>query len=195
MRFELETTRKGEPFADSFIGSIDKLAEVQDDSLDKVFIQLAILPVVGIGIQKDRFEVKTLTTLPREDRIIADRDTDGNAVMETWLRYVFVRFPNRTCFTPFADWGYGDYDNKFNPDPWWYDNGFREFILEDSRGTFVAGGVDIALRERLSLTLYGRRTELDVDGTYYFQGDDRDPEPFTFPMSHSAYGVGLYCRF
>lgn len=191
LQIDLKNQRKGEPFNNSFIGSIDTLeAEQQQINPYRFFIQYALLPWAGFGLQGDHLQIQTLTSLPREIRS-SDRDTDGNAEMKALMPYLFVRFPNSSPATPYAELGYALYRNDFNPHPAWYENGKRRFLLKDSSTAFLAVGVDFKLQCHFEAGLYFRSIDMDVDGSYVFLGDSRPPEAFTFEMSHYAYGASL----
>ncbi len=195
LALSLRDNQRGEPYKDSFIGSIDRLDAVQRDLPDRFFVQFAVLPFCGVGFQRDRLQIKTRTTIPREFRI-GDRDTDGDAVLHGDLPYLFVRWPNRTPVTPFVEYGQAKYRSHFRPNQEWYADGRREFILEPrSTTTYWGGGVEIELHRHCALDLYVRTMDLDVPGEYHFRGDDRDPEPFVFTARHVSYGVGLRALF
>ncbi len=195
LTLSLRANRRGEPFDGSFIGSIDRLDAIQSRSPDRIFVQYALLPYFGVGFQRDRLQIKTRTTIPREFRR-GDRDTDGDAVLHGELPYVFARWPNRTPVTPFIEYGQARYRNRFRPNEEWYADGYRQFILEPtSRTTYWGGGVEIELHRHCALDFYVRTMDLDVPGEYHFQGDGRDPEPFVFSAKHVSYGVGLRALF
>lgn len=195
LHLKLKETRRGKPFEDSFIGSIDKLEAVQSGSPDRFFVQYAPIPYVGVGYQTDRIEVKTLTTMPREERA-DDRDTDGNVRSRGSMYYLFVRYPNETPCTPFVEVGRARYRNDFQPDEDWYDGGLREFIFEDnSKANYWALGLEVKLVHHLAIDIYYRELGFDLPGEYHFRGDDRPPEPFVLPMRHAHYGMGARFRF
>lgn len=191
LQIDLKDPRKGEPFNNSFIGSIDTLEEEQQlISPYRFFVQYALLPWAGIGLQGDSLEIKTLTSLPRERRR-TDRVTDGNAEMKAFIPYLFVRYPNSRPAIPYAELGYAVYRNDFDPHPDWYENGKRNFLLKNSNAPFLAVGVDFTLNRHVEAGLYLRSIDMEVDGSYVFLGDSRPPEAFTFTMDHYAYGASL----
>lgn len=195
LKLKLQRSRKGEPFEDSFVGSINKLSPVQDRNPNRLFVQYAVMPYVGIGYQRDRLEIKTLTTMPPEERV-DERNTDGNVVMRGRLPYLFLRVPNPTPVTPFVEFGKAQYRNAFRADPDWYDGGKRNFILASSSETdYWGAGVQIEICEHFFLDAYYRAMDIDVPGEYHFKGDDRLPEPFVFTLKHKAYGMGAMFRF
>ena len=195
LQLNLKRYRQGEPFDGSFIGSINKLEAVEDRRLNRPFIQYAIMPYFGIGVQQDRLEIKTVTTIPRAQRA-DDRDTDGNVIMRGVLPYVFARLPNRTLCTPFIEVGEARYRNRFDPDPRWYAGGRRQFILDPvSKASYRAAGLEFALGRHVALDLYYRSMDIDVPGEYHFRPDGRPPESFVFTMKHNSYGFGARVLF
>jgi hypothetical protein len=189
MTVDLKNNVKGEPFQDSFIGSINRL-EIQDDvwamrPYVELKARLANWLEVGVGAGWDKLVVTTL-----------DQDTgDGDVHMQARFVYCTIALPNPSRLTPFVEIGEGNYRNSFRPLPEWYEGGKREFVLDDSTSRHIAAGCDIALYEGLSLNLYVRRSDVEVDGIYIFRGDSRDDTPFTFTLEHVAYGAGLQYAF
>lgn len=190
LHFDLLKNVQGEPFQDSFIGSIHRL-EAQNEIFNhrRPYIQLTgkvqSWLELGVGASWDNL-------------VIATRDQgqgDGDAHMEVQLLYAIIAFPNISRLTPFAEIGRGRYKNTFRPLPEWFAGGRRQFILEDSTAFHVAGGCDIRVWEGLSINLYVRYSDVDVDGIYIFRGDSRPDEPFTFTMDHVAYGAGVQYSF
>lgn len=195
LNLNLRKGRRGEPFDNSFIGSIDLLREVQDRRPNRFFLQYLLFPYLGIGHQWHRLEVQTLTSMPREQRS-GDRRTDGNVIMRGRLPYLVARIPNRTLCTPFIELGRASYRNEFDPDREWYAGGRRNFILDaTSRAYYWGCGVELELTENLRMDAYYRSMELEVPGEYHFRGDGREPEPFVFTMHHACYGIGAKVRF
>ena len=190
LHFDLLNNVQGEPFQDSFIGSINRL-EAKNEIFNhrRPYIQLTgkiqSWLELGVGASWDKL-------------IIATRDQgqgDGDAHMQAQYLYAIVAFPNVSRLTPFAEIGQGRYKNTFQPLPEWYAGGRREFVLEDSTALHLAGGCDIRIWEGLSINLYVRYSDVDVDGIYIFRGDSRPDTPFTFTMEHIAYGAGLQYAF
>lgn len=183
-KFELDAPVKGEPFDNSFIGSINRLQEVQDTSDPNLYFQATChfdWLAVGAGITWDELRIKTL-----------DQNTgDGDVIMDAQIIYVMASIPNETRFTPYMEIGRGKYDNSFDPLPAWSQGGLRRFDLANSTGSHLAFGLDIEIGKGWCANLYMRQSDVDVDGIYVYNGDAREPEPFTFTTKHTAYGVGL----
>ncbi len=184
LHVDLQADTKGRPFDGSFIGSIYKLDAEQDYMPLRPYAQVLTRVgriELGAGISYDALEVAT----------VDDGGGDGDIEMKSWLFYLVGAYPNESRFTPFAEIGYANYSNSFNPIPSWYANGLRNFKLDDSSAPYFAGGCDYAVRDDLSVNVYIRYVDVDIDGFYVFRGDNRPPEAFTFTLEHIAYGVGV----
>ncbi len=172
----------------SFIGSIARLKPEQDLLPFRPFLQCTI-PVddwnLGIGFTYDRLTVAT----------VDEGGGDGDIKSEAYILYGLAEYANPSRFTPFVELGFGYYRNRFSPLPEWYDRGWREFVLKNSFGVHLGGGIDLAVAAGFSLQLYLRYSSLEVDGTYYFRRDNRAPRPFTFTLEHLAYGLGARYAF
>jgi len=192
---ELRETQRGKPYEDSFIGSIDQLRLLPEESPSyHVVLRYAPIPYAGIGYQTDQLVIRTQTSLPREQRI-SDRDTDGNLVLKGTMPFVFARYNWRNWIEPYVEYGRASYANHFEPDPWWYAEGRREFVVTDTRASYWSFGIGLTLYRHILIDVYTRNIDMDVDAVYYFRGDGRDPEPFVFPASHRTYGATAAIRF
>jgi hypothetical protein len=189
MTIDLKKNVKGEPFEDSFIGSINRLEADQDFWALRPYVQvsgkLADWLEIGVGAGWDKLVITTL-----------DQNTgDGDVHMQARFLYFIASIPNPSRLTPYIEIGKGNYRNSFRPLPAWSEDGKRAFELENSTARHIAAGCDIALYEGVSLNLYVRKSDVEVDGTYIFRGDSRSDTPFTFTMEHVAYGCGLQYVF
>lgn len=195
-RHKLKETDRGEPFDGSFIGSIDQLRLLPDESPSyQLVFRYAPIPYAGIGYQTDELVIRTQTSIPRERRI-SDRDTDGNLILKGSMPFVFVRYNILNWIEPYAEYGRASFDNSFDPDPWWFSGGYREFVVEDStRTSYWSVGLGVTIGKHIVLDFYTRSIKIDVDAIYYFRGDDRAPEPFVFPASHRTHGFTASVRF
>jgi hypothetical protein len=186
--FDLGSPIKGEPFNDSFIGSIYKLEEKQEVVAFRPYVVLS-KPVesylVGLGLSVDQLRIKTLDY----------GGGDGDIVMDAGFIYLWLAYDNPSRFTPFGELGWGIYDNDFEPIPSWSAGGLRQFALENSTAVHVALGLEIHLFRDCSADLYARYSDVEIDGQYVFRGDSRDPEPFTFTTDHLAYHAGINYSF
>ncbi|NCC49754.1 MAG: hypothetical protein EOM20_00930 [Spartobacteria bacterium] len=194
--FTLEDTERDNR-EDSFLGSITKL-EAEQDHTPRVFVNYKFFRFLGVGVTWNQLRAETITHV-REEGIPGDMHTDGTIDLEGFLYYVTVRLPNRTRFTPFAEYGVAQYDANFDHDPLWrYSGNNRLMVLEDADSNYYAIGLDVQIFEGLQLNLYYRKMDVDVDARYYLN-DDQMVEPpreeSTFPMGHYAYGLGLKYAF
>ena len=181
-------SRQGRPYEDSFIGSIYKLEANQDTSTFRPYAQVVVRigPVfLGGGLSSAELDVTT----------VDEGGGDGDIRMDSRMQYFVAAWPNSTPLLPYIEIGKARYDNHFDPLPDWSQEGRREFQLEDSEATYVAGGCLVEVYQGLSIDLYVRRVDVDIDGIYIFRGDDRENEPFTFTLEHIAYGFGLAYTF
>jgi hypothetical protein len=194
LHVRLRKDTKGEPFHDSFIGSIDTLDPVQNHWRPiRFFVRYTIAPYVGLGFQTDRLEIRTLTTYHIRNNS-EGRDTDGNAIMTGLMPYLFLKYPEHPILEPFAEIGYAFYRNTFEPNEEWYADGRRNFFLENARAPFYALGLTVKAHPRCVVELYFRSVDVNVDGLYVHRYIPED-EPFTFSMHHYAYGLGCAYRF
>jgi hypothetical protein len=181
----LMADRKGEPFNDSFIGSIYGLDADQDYLPYRPYVQAVFYPGMGFGMSYDRLRVAT----------VDDGGGDGDVVMDGFYLYLLGEYQNETIFTPYLELGYVFYNNRFDAKDSWSDNGRREFALEDSGSIYFGGGCDIDITPNWYVGVYARYVNVDVDGSFIFRGDDRPPEDFVFTMEHMSYGIGAGFRF
>lgn len=184
----LLSDRKGRPFEDSFIGSIYKLEAEQDFFALRPYVQITerFGPViVGAGFGYDSMEVATMD----------QGDGDGDIEIDNWMLYLVAAWPNPSRFTPFGEIGQASYNVSFKPHAYWYEEGKRNFKLDDSSSIYLAGGCDVAVSENFSLSGYLRYTDIDIDGVYVYRGDDRLPADFTFTLENLTYGLGASYRF
>ena len=185
-----------------FYGSIDKLDAVQNYWPLKLFVDYKVTPYWGFELTWDQIQAKTITK--------RDGHTDGNINLDGPLLSAFGRYPNDTAFTPYAGAGVAYFFASFEEDYYWvhalnrqtgfYNNGpdwNQNIAMDNTFGWFGYGGVSIALQERLSADLYVRYTHVEVDGTHYnLMGRDvTDATSMTFPMSNTAFGLGVRYSF
>lgn len=182
---------------DSFLGSITKLEAEQDDS-PRFFVNYKLCRYLGLGITWNELRAETITHV-REEGIPGDMHTDGTIDMSGTLYYLTARLPNRTRFTPYAEYGQADYDVSFDHDPLWrYSGNNRLMVLEDVNTTYYAFGCDIQIYEGLELDIYYRKMSMDVEARYYLNDETMQEDPrekSEFPMGHYAWGLGLKYAF
>lgn len=107
---------------DSFLGSIDMLDP--DDTLDPLpYLNIKFLPWLGVELGWFEATVKTVKSF--------DGNTDGDFYMRGPTVMLWVRYPNRTIFTPFIGAGAVFIDPEFRPDPVFF-NGFGGDTWEDA---------------------------------------------------------------
>jgi len=182
---------------ESYLGSITKLDAEQDNS-PRLFINYKLIRYLGVGVTWNELRAATVTHV-REEGIPGDMHTDGTIDLQGLLYYVTVRLPNRTRFTPFAEYGVAQYDSNFDHDPGWRSSGnSRLMVVEDTDSNYYAVGLDIQILEGLQVNLYYRKMDVDVDAKYYLNDDEMNGDPreeATFPMGNYAYGLGLKYAF
>ena len=188
LHMELSKDKQGEPFNGSFIGSINELDVNQQYAPVHPYLQ--VLREVnhlqlGLGFTYDSWSVATVDS----------GGGDGDVEMDAWTFYVVGRLTTESKISPFAEIGWAMYDNSFDPIPSWYAGGRRNFFFDDSTGLHLAAGFDYAFSGKAAINVYVRYVDVELDGEYVFRGDDRPPEPFTFPMEHIAYGLGFSYSF
>ena len=178
----LEDTR-GEPFHDSFVGSVTMLKEDQDYLPIKLYVQYRFLPALAAGVSYDRFGAKAVDY----------GGSDGTSWMSGPLVYLSGRYINDSRFTPYGELGVAFYSGKFENAPGWGSEGNKHFYLNDSQGFYVAAGCGMSLDDNWSADFYGRYMNLDVDGEYMMNGHHQ--EDILFTMSHVALGLGVKYSF
>ena len=188
MGVHLTDDKKGEPFHNSFIGSIYKLKAKQNWLPIHPFAQLEFaLPGglwLGAGATYSHLDVETLD----------DGGGDGDIESDILLAYALLEYPVERL-RPYAEAGYGRAFNTFDAIDSWSSKGRREFVLEDSPVWMVGGGLGVALTDHFTLDAHVRYVHFDVDGTYVFRGDSRPDTDFTFTPSYIAAGLGISYAF
>jgi outer membrane protein W len=181
--FMLLEDERGEPFHNSFVGSITILKEDEDYLPIKLFAQYLINPMVGLGLSYDEFGSEAWDY----------GGTDGTTVLSGPLLYVLGRYPNSTAFTPFCEAGVALYSAKFEEDAGWGKSNNKEFVLDDPMGIYVAVGCDWQVYENWSVDIYSRYMNVDVDGVYMMNGERQ--EDIIFTTSYLALGLGVKYAF
>jgi hypothetical protein len=185
-QFELLDDTRGTSFHNSFMGSIAKLDDEQDDTPNKLFIQYRLVKSpFWIGVSYDHVRAKTLD----------EGGTDGSVDLEGYVPYVQARWENRTRVVPYVEAGLAFYDVSFDEAASWYANGRRTVTLDDSvMGKEIAGGAAVRIYKGLSIDFYAQYMDVDdVNGAYYILGNRGGDAIFT--MSHVTYGIGAQYQF
>lgn len=190
LAFSLDKKKSGDSATrtNTFLGSIDELEAQQDYAPIYFFLNYNIVPYWGIGISYDTITVKTLD----------NGGGDGDYKARGPILYTYLRYPNKTRFTPYGEIGLGFYNIGFDALPEWYEGGRRQFIVDNDIGLVLGAGLDIRVYAGWSLDLYIRHVSLDADTDYYFQDPDRLGSPqisTSVPLSHIAYGLGVKYSF
>ena len=179
----LLSPKKGEPFHNSFIGSINRL-DMHNSFLPSPYVRFSA-PVgplaAGLELSYTRYHIST-------------RDNgggDGAIDTDALFLVAHAEFPTATPFTPYAQLGAAYAFNDFDPIGSWSSNKRREFVLDDSVAFVAALGCTWALADCLDLDLYLRYMDYDVDGKYIFRGDSRPAESFTFTTENISAGLGI----
>lgn len=181
----LTDDRQGEPFRDSFIGSIYKLKAKQNWAPVNPYLQVKTDvgggAWLGVGATYSRLKTETLD----------DGGGDGDIVTDAALAYVLLERPFvNGRIRPFVQVGGGIAFNDFDAIGSWGAGGMRSFELDDAPAFLAAGGCAFALAYGFSVDAYVRYLRCEMDGTYVYRGDARPGTDFTFPISHVAAGVG-----
>lgn len=188
LHVSLLSRKKGDPFEDSFIGSINELKANQDYAPLRPYIQVTFpikMARVGAGAGFERMSVATMD----------QAGGGGDIRSDIWSVYLVTSYPNSSRFTPFGELGWSAYRNRFDPLPEWHRGGLCNFELDNSSALHVGLGCDFRIAEHFFINLYARYADVDVKGVYIFRGDERPPDPFKFTLEHIAYGAGVQCRF
>ncbi|MDR0994451.1 MAG: transporter [Verrucomicrobiota bacterium] len=180
--------RKGQPFHDSFVGSIYKLDAEQN--------ALPIHPYLQLTTRLNKWDLgggisySYLKTSTRDNG-----SGDGAVKSDAVLGYLLAAYSAAFSLTPFVEAGIGYAFTSFDAFSDWSENGKREFDLDDSFVYYVGGGCAYAFTPNWSVNAYVRYMQYDVDGKYIYRGDSRAPQAFTFPMEQVAFGLGVTYAF
>ena len=179
----LLSPKKGEPFHNSFIGSINRL-DMHNSFLPSPYVRFSA-PVgplaAGLELSYTRYHIST-------------RDNgggDGAIDTDALFLVAHAEFPTDTPFTPYAQLGAAYAFNDFDPIGSWSSNKRREFVLDDSVAFVAALGCSCALTDSILIDLYARYMDYDIDGKYVFHGDSRPDTPFTFTTENISAGLGV----
>lgn len=180
--FVLLNDTRGQPFHNSFVGSITKMKEDQDLMPTKIYVQYKIRPCFGMGVSYDRLGAEAWD----------NSGTDGTAYLSGPLLYVLGCYPNSTAFTPFLELGTAFYSAHFVNSSGWGQAGNKKMILDNSQGYYIAFGCDMQVTKQLAVNLYGRYLSAVDFGVFMLNGQKR--EDIIFTTSHLAFGLGAkYC--
>lgn len=182
----LTDDRQGEPFHNSFIGSIYKLKAKQNWAPINPYLQVkaAVGGGAWLGVGATYSHLKTET--------LDNGGGDGDIVTDAVLAYVLLERPFvNGRIRPFVQVGGGMAINDFDAIGSWGAGGMRSFELDDAPAFLVAGGCAFGLTDHFALDAYVRYLRCEMDGTYVYRGDARPDTDFTFPISHVAAGVGV----
>lgn len=194
--FELETERKN-----TFLGHIDKLEAIQDNSPTKVYADWWFHRYVGVELTWDRVEARTHNDDP-------EGISDGNLIAQGPMASLMARYPNKTRVTPHVGLGMAFMSVTFEEEPWWA-LGYaspesyaelgspsiprgktREMLPDDSaNGVVMTAGLDVRISQHWSADLYWRNMDLDAKMGYRIAKEIRDSK--TIPLSNMAYGAGV----
>lgn len=189
---------------ETFIGFIDELEALQNHRLPKLFVSFLATPWLGLELAFDRVKARTWN---------ANTDfSDGTVSASGIILSAVLRYPNATIFTPYAGLGLAFWDARFDEEPWWqfgYDSPEdwvadgspywpthhinKTFRVENDFGVVFEGGLDLYLNEHWSIDLLMRYADLEIDARYYRNAELR--RTGSFPLSHTAYGVGVRYTF
>jgi len=194
--FQLETERKN-----TFLGHIDKLEAIQDNSPTKLYADWWFCRYVGVELTWDCVEARTHNDDP-------EGISDGNLTAQGPIATLMARYPNKTRVTPHVGFGWAFMSVAFDEEPWWA-LGYaspesyaelgspavargktREMLPEDSaRGVVVVAGLDVRISRHWSADLYWRNMDIDTMMGYRTAGDVKDAR--NIPLSNMAMGAGV----
>jgi opacity protein-like surface antigen len=191
IHFSLLDDKKGQPFQDSFFGSVTQLKEDQDYLPLKLFVQYKIIPQFGVGLAYDRF------SFAAGDWGIEGAGSggaDGKATLSGPLVYLLGRYPNATKFTPFCELGFALYSASFDGDASWASSNNKSVELDSTTGFYLGVGCDMQITEQFLIDLYGRYMNVsDVNGAWFLLGNQNGDVVLT--PSYIAMGLGAKFLF
>ena len=179
----LLSPKKGQPFHNSFVGSINRL-DIHNSLLPNPYLRFSapVGPVAaGLEFSYTRYHIST-------------RDNgggDGAIDTDAFFLVALAELPNPSPLTPYVQLGAACAHNDFDPIGSWSSNNRRKFDLDDSVGFVGALGCAWAVADCLDLDLFLRYMDYDVDGKYVFRGDSRPAESFTFTTENISAGLGV----
>jgi hypothetical protein len=191
VQFKLDETHRGGKvngdYVGTYMGSISYLDEEQVE-MPRCFVQYRIKQSpVWIGLTYDHVRAVTLEADKNPDH------GDGTVDIAGFEPYVQAAWENKTLLTPYIQLGYVFYSADFEENEWG-DGGNRYVKLNNPNGVEIAGGLDIRLYRNLQLDLFVRQMTVDdVKGSWYSGGSEGGD--VIFPLSNTAYGIGLLGQF
>ncbi len=173
----------------NYLGSINHLDEQQPHAPYPV-VYYYFNPYLGFTLTFDRFGAITLKTESNVSTF-----TDGTLYVRGPVLCLRGRWPNETMFTPYAEVGAAYYRGRFKRDHEWAHTGATRIMeVDNDVAPVVAVGTDIEVRPNWHIELYGRYSEVSIDGRFY-RNYRPVPRRGTFTLDHIAYGGGVKYAF
>ena len=181
--FALLENKRDTPRENSFVGTVNRLKEDQHLAPFKPYVQYKVLSFLGVGASYDDFGAEAWD----------NEGTDGTAELSGPMVYLLASYPNPFPLVPFCELGAAFYSAEFHKSSGWgHDRSNKHIDLNDPKGYYVALGCDVLVHKRWTVNLYGRYTNVDVDGSWFDGTKTHDNVIFT--MSHASIGLGVkYC--
>lgn len=217
--FRLLTKTRG-----SFLGSIDSLDAKGDNIPNKLFVDWYFTPRYGIEVTWDRVEAATITT--DDGHCDGSIVLAGPIITVFERRRIDMMIRGRALtLTPYAGMGLAILNGSFEHTGWWHhgfsadtwqdaERSYNEWVAEgsppwpndgyqrtmnfdDTMGFVLTAGCAAEVAEKLSIDLYLRYMDVDVDDEYTLSsyGEVFQTEKVTFPMSNYAFGLGVRYAF
>ena len=217
-RIRLDDDRRSQD--DSFLGSITELNTVDDyEPITWLTFDWLFTPYVGARLAWEQVRAETQTSQQTASLNHSDGDVDlfGPSLM------LLLRYPSSFRVTPTVGIGYAWLSATFEHNPIWH-NGFggenreiayqvwveagspawpnggyqRTITLDDTTAFILYGELAVRLTDRLEVHAFIQSMDVKgVDLSYElsFYGNAFRSEQAEFPMSHTAYGLGLRWTF
>jgi hypothetical protein len=179
-------------FKEGFIQrtSVDRL-DAEQQYFPYPFVRVILGDFFALSLAYEQARAKTLTYY--QPGTGYDGHTDGTLEIAGPALYFELRYPNETPLVPFAQFGLIQYSADFENDPGWSAGGYRQWRVDDTRGTRWVLGLQWQINEQWGVEGFVARTEVDVDAAFYLAGNKRASG--TFPMSHDSIGLAAHYRF
>jgi outer membrane protein W len=180
-RFQLRDKDRPSDNSDNYLGSINKLDEVQNNDPELV-VTYMFVPTWGVSLSYNRVEAKTITK--------EDGHTDGVYELAGPTLAAVYRYDNESPFAPFAEGGLAFFKGDFNHDPEWRRVGNDRLMkIDDTIGYFVTAGCDYEFLDDWSAELFVRYSRAEATDRYYLNGELREKKDI--PMDNIALGLGV----
>jgi len=198
---------------DYFLGSINKLNEVQNALPVKLYADWFFTQNWGIELMWDQVRAETAT----QDAEDTPSHSDGDFVITGPILSVIGRYPNSSDWIPYGGAGIAFMTATFDHTTWWHtgfpseedwvDNGSPETTLngltrtmepDNAIGIVAFGGCDYKITDNLLADFYLRYMNVQLDNHYFMSmyGSPYDDRGwYSIPMHNVALGLGIAYAF